>query len=209
MAKSVDKAYEKIGQLILKGHFKPGDRLSEEELSRLSGVSRTPVRDALRRLETEYFVTLRPNHGAEVATWNARDIEDLFDMRALLEGMAAARAADRKTGENIDVLERCVDEIAVALRQGGEAATEIFLKENKKFHRALTDAAGSPRLTAAITNLVAPLVISRTAKSYSRTDLLRSNAQHRELVEAIKDGDGDLAEAIMHTHIRIAARSYR
>lgn len=209
MANAADQAYEKIGQLILKGHFTPGDRLSEEELSRLSGVSRTPVRDALKRLEAEYFVVIRPNQGAEVAIWNARDIEDLFQMRALLEGLAAARAAERHTSENIDILEGCVEKIGHALDQNKTSATDVFLKENKKFHLALVDAAASPRLSASIANLIAPAVVARTARTFSKTDLHRSNDHHRELVEAIKEGDGELAEVIMQTHIRIAARSYR
>ena len=209
MANAADQAYEKIGHLILKGHFKPGDRLSEEELSRLSGVSRTPVREALRRLEAEYFVIIRPNQGAEVAVWNARDIDDLFEMRALLEGLAAAHAAERHSPENISILETCVDKISHALDRNKAPATAIFLKENKKFHLVMMEAAGSPRLSAAVANLIAPAVIARTAGSYSKEDMRRSNGHHRELVEAIRDGDGALAEAVMQSHIRIAARNYR
>ena len=209
MANAADQAYEKIGQLILSGHFKPGDRLSEEELSRFSGVSRTPVRDALRRLEAEYFVIIRPNQGAEVAVWSARDIDDLFHMRAMLEGMAASLAAARRNQGHIDALEACVDEIDLVLEARGDIDVAKFLSENKQFHLALIDAACSPRLRSTISNLIAPAVVARTAETFSKADLLRSNTHHRELVEAIRVGDRDLAEAIMRAHIHTAARSYR
>ena len=209
MANAADQAYEKIGQLILNGHFKPGERLSEEELSRLSGVSRTPVRDALRRLETEYFVIIRPNQGAEVAVWSARDIDDLFHMRARLEGMAASLAAARRNQGHIDALEACVDEIDRMLEQGDDTDVGKFLNENKRIQLALIDAACSPRLQSTIANLIAPAVVARTAEMFSKADLQRSNTHHRELVEAIRVGDCDLAEAIMRAHIHTAARSYR
>lgn len=208
MAKAADQAYEKIGQLILEGHFKPGDRLSEEELSRLTGVSRTPVRDALRRLAAEYFVVIRPNQGAAVAIWSKRDIDDLFQMRAMLEGMAAARAADRRTDEDIELLDECVRNIGGVLAADGPPDVDAFLTENKKFHQGIINAASSPRLSASISNLIAPAVVANTARKFSSADMARSNAHHKELLDAVRDGDRELAEAIMHAHIRAAAKSY-
>jgi DNA-binding GntR family transcriptional regulator len=208
MSKAADKAYEKIGSLILEGHFKPGDRLSEEELSRLSGVSRTPVREALRRLAAEYFVVIRPNQGAAVAVWSKRDIEDLFHMRAMLEGMAAARAAKRRSDECLKLMEECVRTIDHALESGGHPDVETFLDENRKFHGLVLEAAGSPRLSASISNLIAPAVVSQTAQNFSVSDLKRSNAHHRDLVGAMRDQDSDLADSIMKMHIRAAASSY-
>lgn len=209
MATATDKAYEKIGDLILSGHFEPGDHLSEEELSRITGVSRTPVRDALRRLETEYFVTIRPNQGAEVAVWDARDIQDLFHMRAMLEGMAASRAAERGSAKNIAKMQAHVDAIAIAIESKPKPDVAKFLSENRNFHRALLEAAQSPRLNAAISNLIAPAIVARTAQTFSKEDLIRSNTHHQELVDAIRVGDRDFADSMMQTHIRTAAKSYR
>ena len=209
MANAADRAYEKIGELILQGQYKPGDRLSEEELSKISGVSRTPVRDALRRLEAEYFVVIRPNQGAEVAVWSARDIEDLFNMRAMLEGMAASRAAERRSEEDIVTMQACVDGINLVINNRRKFDVDAFLTENKKFHRAMLAAARSPRLSAAISNLIAPAVITRTAQFFTRDDIERSNSHHQDLLEAIHLGDREVAESIMHTHIRTAARSYK
>ncbi len=208
MSKAADAAYEKIGSLILEGHFKPGEHLSEEELSRLSGVSRTPVREALRRLAAEYFVVLRPNQGAMVAVWSKRDIEDLFHMRAMLEGMAAAHAAKRRTEACLERLEECVGKIDQALLCPGKPDIDTFLSENRAFHRHLMEAADSPRLSASISSLIAPAVVSQTAHNYTAEDLTRSNAHHRELVGALRDQDPELADTIMKMHIRAAANSY-
>ena len=208
LSKAADRAYDTIGGLILGGHYKPGDRLSEEELSRLCGVSRTPVRDALRRLAAEYFVVIRPNQGAQVAVWKRQDIEDLFHMRALLEGMAAARAASRRDEACLAHLDRCVERIDKAVNAEPEPNVAQFLADNTAFHRAILEAADSPRLSATLGNLIAPAIVSRTADHYSRADLRRSNEHHRELIEALRNRDAQLADSIMQVHIRAAANSY-
>ncbi|MEL7198548.1 MAG: GntR family transcriptional regulator [Pseudomonadota bacterium] len=208
LSKAADRAYDTIGGLILGGHFKPGDRLSEEELSRLCGVSRTPVRDALRRLAAEYFVVIRPNQGAVVAVWKRQDIEDLFHMRALLEGMAAARAASRRNDDCLIQLEQCVERIDKAVNAMPEPDIAAFLAENTAFHRTILDAADSPRLSATLASLIAPAIVARTAEHYSQADLRRSNEHHREVVEALRNRDAQLADSIMQVHIRAAANSY-
>lgn len=208
LSKAADRAYDTIGGLILGGHFSPGDRLSEEELSRRCGVSRTPVRDALRRLAAEYFVIIRPNQGAQVAVWKRRDIEDLFHMRALLEGMAAARAAARRDEACLALLQQCVDRIDIAVNAVPHADVATFLTENTAFHHAILDAADSPRLSATLSNLIAPAIVTRTADQYTVADLRRSNEHHRELIDALKNRDAQLADSIMQVHIRAAANSY-
>jgi DNA-binding GntR family transcriptional regulator len=208
LSKAADKAYEAIGRLILDGQYKPGDKLSEEELSRLCGVSRTPVREALRRLEAEYFVVIRPNQGAMVAVWTRRDIEDMFHMRALLEGMAAARAASRHDAACLVRMQQCVERIDIAVNAQPEPNVESFVSENTVFHRIILDAADSPRLRATLSNLIAPAIVTRTADKYSVADLRRSNEHHRELIDALKNRDAQLADSIMQVHIRAAANSY-
>ena len=92
MSRAVDTAYGKIREGILSGTFAPGDHLKEAELVSFCGVSRTPVRSALNRLVTDDLVELYRNQGARVKAWPADDFDDLFTLRALLEGYAAARA---------------------------------------------------------------------------------------------------------------------
>jgi len=95
MSGASEKAYKHIRNRLLSGEFTPGARLSESELSDACGVSRTPVREALRRLALEYFVRIEPNRGAFVIDWSREDIMDMFEMRSMVEGLAARKAAER------------------------------------------------------------------------------------------------------------------
>ena len=106
MSRSVETAYQKIREAILAGHFAEGDHLKEAKLVKLCGVSRTPVRSALNRLVAEDLIELHHNQGARVKEWPADDIEDLFTLRTILEGYAAARAADRISLKDIDKMAR-------------------------------------------------------------------------------------------------------
>ena len=101
MSKAADRAYDWVRQRILSGEYPPGSHLKEERIAEDSEVSRTPVREALRRLSNEHFVKFVPNQGAFVATWENDDVEVIFELRAMLEGYAAQRAASRISEEQI------------------------------------------------------------------------------------------------------------
>jgi DNA-binding GntR family transcriptional regulator len=106
MSNAVDRAYVVIRDDILSGRLAPGERLREEELTRQIGVSRTPVREALRRLESDGYTIVEPNKGASVPVYSKRDVDEIYGLRALLEGHAARRAASRITADQIAQLER-------------------------------------------------------------------------------------------------------
>lgn len=209
MTKSSEKAYFAIREMILDGSFRPGDRLSEEQLSAAIGVSRTPIRDALRRLENDYFVSIRANRGARVRGWDAADIEDLFQMRAIIEGFGARRAAERASPEQIAELREQIQRIDQAIADSRNPDIEVFLAANARFHQVICDASGNSRLSDMIASLVAQAVVVRTAKGFSIEDLRRSNFHHREMAEAIEARDGDLAETVMRTHILSAGNSFK
>ena len=148
MSLAADRAYERIRAGILSGEFAPASRLKEEELVRVCGVSRTPVREALGRLAAEDYVIVVRNQGAQVKTWSDEDMADLFDLRALLEGHAAARAARlidsaglRFLQDNIEQMERVFESHA-----SDQQKTETFLRLNGQLHEAIWKAAGSERL---------------------------------------------------------------
>lgn len=209
MSKSTEKAYYKIREMILEGVFQPGDHLSEEQLSTAIGVSRTPIRDALRRLEGDYFVSIRANRGARVRGWDAEDIEDLFQLRAIIEGFAARRAAERANRQQILVLFDQINRIDAALSQKPKPDIDAFLEANNLFHRVVCEASGNGRLSDMVDSLVAQAVVVRTAKGYSIDDLRRSNFHHKEMADAIAAGDGDLAETVMKTHILTAGNTFK
>ena len=101
MARAAEKAYRTVRERILRGEYPSALRITEQEIADATGVSRTPVREALRRLQAEGFVTVIANQGAIVTEWSANDTDDVFELRALLEPYGAARAAHRITAEGI------------------------------------------------------------------------------------------------------------
>lgn len=209
MSKSAEKAYFHIRDMILEGVFSPGDHLSEEQLSSAIGLSRTPIRDALRRLEGDYFVTIQTNRGARVRSWSAADIEDLFQLRSMLEGFAARRAAERASPAQINALTKQTTIIDKALAKKTSYDTETFLDANRRFHRVICEASGSAPLISMIEALVAQAVVVRTAQHYSYDELKRSNFHHKEMVRAIAARNGELAASIMRTHILAAQETFK
>ncbi len=209
MSRSSEKAYHAIREMILEGAVKPGDHLSEEHLSAAIGVSRTPVRDALRRLEADYFVSIKANRGARVRGWDAEDIDDLFQLRAILEGFAARLAAERSTPVQISELRKQIRLIDRALASRPDPDIDQFLRANARFHQIICETAGNSRLSDMIASMVAQAVVVRTANVYSMADLERSNAHHREMADAIEAHDAALAELVMRTHILTAGKAFR
>ncbi|MBY0512199.1 MAG: GntR family transcriptional regulator [Rhodospirillaceae bacterium] len=208
MSKASETAYFYIRSHILSGQFAPGKQLREEELAAGCGVSRTPVRDALRRMEAELYVRRGDNQRTYVAEWTVQDIQDIFTLRDMLEGYAAARTAERATPEVIAQLAEYQQAIDVALNRKEGADVEGFLHYNRAFHRLLIETAGSERLTALLARLLQQPIIVRTALSYDVADLLQSNAEHKMLVAAITAKDPEWARAILSGHIRRAFHVY-
>ncbi len=193
------------------GALPPASRLKEEELVALCGVSRTPVREALRLLAADDYVTLVRNQGAQVKAWSTDDLEELFDLRAVLEGHAAARAALRIGAAEIRRMEESIDEMEAlfASRASAEQQTETFLRLNWALHESVWVAAGSVRLQAALVRLIEQAVVVRTARRYTLERIARSHQHHRELVDALRAGDAIWAEATMRSHIRAALAEMR
>jgi len=207
MSGASEQAYVEIRSRLLRGDYAPGERLSESELSEVCGVSRTPVREALRRLAVEYFVRIEPNRGAFVIDWSREDIMDMFEMRSMLEGLAARKAAERALPKHIDELYSIIN-IELVATDSTTDRMEQFLHLNRQFHDVLFDASGSPKLTEIVSRFVEQAVVVRTAAQYSADDIARSNQHHKELADAIRARNGILAENIMRVHILAASSRY-
>lgn len=208
MSGASEKAYVSIRNRLLGGEFSPGSRLSESELSESCGVSRTPVREALRRLALEYFVRIEPNRGAFVIDWSGEDIMDMFEMRSMMEGLTARKAAERANPVQINRMNDIVTAIDVVAAENGPSMRDRFLVLNRQFHDVVFEASGSPKLTEVISRFVEQAVIVRTAAQYSASDISRSNLQHKDLLSAIKKRNGMLAEIVMRSHILAAGERY-
>ncbi|MEL6708240.1 MAG: GntR family transcriptional regulator [Pseudomonadota bacterium] len=203
MSTASDTAYEKIRSHLLVGKVRPGDRLTEELLSDIAGVSRTPVREAVSRLERELLLTRTETNRIFVPDWGEDEIDEMFTLRQMLEGHAAERAATRLSEDQIDDLARINQELhdAVALDEPDIAG---FLDANRLFHETVTQAAHSPRLGQILAMLVEQPVVLHTAREYSVEDLKQSARDHDELIAAFRARDPHWARAVMGSHLRRA-----
>lgn len=207
MSKASDSAYRFIRGEILAGNLSPGEQLREEQLAEACGVSRTPVREALRRLEVERFVRRSDSQRTFVNDWSFDEIEESFALRALLEGRAAARAATRISDSDLDRLEGHNQAIARAIRPP-TLDVQTFLDHNRAFHAIVLEASGSANLAALLTGIVEQPIVARTARQYDARQIGRSLAEHEELVRAFRRRDAVWAEAVMTAHIRRAFHAY-
>lgn len=207
MSKASERAYNQIRALILSGALPAGAQLGEEALAERCGVSRTPIRDALRRLEGELLVKRSGTQRTFVADWSLDDVGDAFELRAMLEGHAARRAAERMSDALLVRLRDANRALGMAVR-ANPPDIEGFLEGNREFHAIILQAAASPRLAALLGTLIEQPVIWRTAHHYGREALLRSFGEHDELLAAFARRDGPWAEAVMAAHIRRAYHAY-
>lgn len=208
MSKATEKAYKIIRECILDGTYAQGAHLKEGELVTRCGVSRTPVRDALRQLATDRYVVAHKNQGVFVNQWSIDDIRDIFELRAMLESMVAERASQNITAEQIDELKSIQSSIQTMLDLGKTPDVDMFLRENRLFHKILIEAANSRALADTLSQIVQPPLVAQTAMRYSHSGLQQSNDHHMELIEAMQARDGNWAALVMRTHIIAAQRKF-
>lgn len=198
---AVEKAYSEIRARIIGGVLAQGARLIEEDLAVEIGVSRTPVREAMRRLAQEGLIELRPNSGAMVAKWSVDDLVQLFDLRATLEGSVAALAAARMDDNGLATLRTLARTMEVTLSEGGSHFLERIAELNDSFHKTILAVADSPRLSRLMGQLVELPIVLRTFNCYSEEQLRRSLGHHVELVAAFEARDPVWAESVMKAHV--------
>ncbi len=207
MSRVSDRAYSAIRNMILSGELPAGAQLGEEALAEMCGVSRTPVREALRRLEADMLVGRTDTQRTFVADWSIDDVADAFELRAMLEARAARRAAERITDAELARIRAANRAISAAIQQP-QPDVAGFIDGNREFHAIILEVAGSRRLSALLSTLIEQPVVLRTARQYSREELRRSHAEHEELTAAFARRDGAWAEAIMTSHILRAYHAY-
>lgn len=204
MAKAADKAYQLVRERIISGEYAPSFRLTEQEIADSSGVSRTPVREALRRLQNEGFVHVSSNQSSVVLGVDEDSIRELFELRALLEPYGASRAATRVTPAGIERLRKLAEAQYEECRLREPGYTNRVGELNSQFHYTIHDIADNTRLSALMPVLIeAPLMV-RTFARYDPTELLRSAGHHLEIVAALEAGDSAWAESIMRSHVHAA-----
>lgn len=193
-----ERVYEAIKEAIQSLKLRPGGMLAIGNLADQLGVSRTPVREALLILEREGLVTIVPQKGAYVAAISARDVEEIMELRIVLEGYAARVAAARVTPEDLARIAEMLRESNRVFAQGqGGTAAEV----GHELHELLVRKVGNERLVASLNDLDAHYSRLRHIAADIPSRFERSNRQHHEIFAALRDGDAERASLAMTTHL--------
>ena len=206
-SRAVDLAYRAIREQILSGEQPQGDWLRESDLARAIGVSRTPVREALRRLAAEGLVKHERNRGVQVQSWTPKDLADVFALRSLVEPWACGIAA-ASDAVDIDLLNELTDSMDATARQP-EPDLDLLTELNSRFHAAILEASGNGRVGSLLTSLVQLPLVWRTFSHYTPEELATSLNHHRELINALAAGNSLWAESVMRAHIQAAWTSLK
>ncbi|GAA3060925.1 GntR family transcriptional regulator [Pseudonocardia yunnanensis] len=200
------RTYAEIVERLATGEFAPGSWLRERSLAEAMGVSRTPVREALSKLSSEGLVRLERNRGAQVVAWSREQIIEIYGLRAITEGYVASIAARKIDSSMLEKLESNLVEYEKAITEN-DSTRERAATLNNEFHSLVLDATRNDSLIFLLNGVFGLPLVRRTYLRYTERDLWRSLGHHRELVDALREHDGETAEMIMKVHIRTAQRA--
>mgnify|MGYP004465655949 FL=1 len=192
------RVFHSIRENILSGKYQKDEELKEKTIGEELGVSRTPVREALRQLELEGLVTIVPNKGAYVVGISQKDIKDIYEIRCRLEGLCARWAAETITKEQLDELE---ENIFLSDFHAAKGNAEQLVELDNKFHEVLYTASNSRELRHVLSDFHHYVQRVRMITLADSTRAVDSNNEHRKIVEALKKHDADLAEKLANQHI--------
>ncbi len=211
------KAQLRLREMILAGELASGSRIAELTLVDKLGVSRTPIRTALMKLEQEGLLESLTNGGYAVRTFTERDVSDAIELRGTLEGLAARFAAERGCAPVVLAeAKACLDLIDQLLASDSlnDEAFSAYVAHNQRFHALLSEMTGSPVLQRELERVIglpfaspSSFVISQANSAKSRDMLIIAQDQHRQVLAAIEQREGARAESIMREHSRMAQRN--
>ncbi len=189
-----EKILETIREAILKGDLKPGEKVAEPELAEQFGISRTPIREAFRQLESEGYLTVVPRKGAVVAALSERDVQEFYEVKSILEGYAAELAAKNLSDKELAKLES-INERLKQLADDGDVKS--FYKIHNEFHEMFLKAANNTKLYELIKQLGMKFSRMRMASLSVDGRMAISVAEHDKLLDAFRQHDGKTAEALV------------
>lgn len=206
---SSDQAYLALRERILQGQLKPGTALKERDLCEELNVSRTPIREALRRLSADGLAEVRPGRSIIVTLFAAEELTEIFELGIVLESFVAGLAAAKATHQDIDRLEDIVSEMASLPEVIMARQNERYIKLDQAFHDMIAAIARNPRIAQILKQTMSFRVLANIFEKYEQSDFTTSIAQHRTIVSAIASGDSDWAQAAMGSHIRTGQAAHR
>jgi len=194
-----EKIVEVLREAIIRQKIRPGERITELEVAERFGISRTPIREAFRQLESEGFLTIMPRKGAVVSAIEEKDIRDFYEIKGILEGYAARQAVARMTEKDILRLEQFNKEIKLcAERQDVSGMT----RAHNAFHELILEVCDNRKIKQVVGGLVRQFLRFRfyVASLVHVEEILR---EHTDIVAAIRSGDGERAEACMKLNAQL------
>ncbi|SDG86742.1 DNA-binding transcriptional regulator, GntR family [Lentzea fradiae] len=197
------QAVDVLREQVLTGKIPPGSRVNEVEVAQQLGISRGPLREAIRHLASERLLVLVPHRGAFVPDAGADDVRALFELRTALECAAAELAASRRT--DVDLVR--LREVCAESRRNYRAGQPFPYRLDLAFHQALLDAARSPHIAEQVRLVQQRVVLLRSGLEDDPSHQQASMEDHDELVRAVEDGDAARASAVMRRHLsRVCAQ---
>ncbi|MBZ0253873.1 MAG: GntR family transcriptional regulator [Candidatus Methylomirabilis sp.] len=197
-----ERIVETVREAIIKGDLTPGERLTEPDLAERFGISRTPIREAFRQLESEGFLKVVPRKGALVTPITEKDVREFYEIKGILEGYAARRGAEKLTDKEIDRMEALNTALAKYAAEGDQ---KNLFRAHNEFHETFVRAAGNEKLSQLITNLVHQFQRFRIALSIYG-GIQTSIEQHRDLIAAFRRRDPDAAERLARENAETGGR---
>lgn len=193
-----EMVYEELKLQILTGGIVPGTRMMEVELAEEMGVSRTPIREAIRKLEKEGLVTIEPRRGAYASRISTEDMVEILEVRQDLEGLAAFFAATRMSKENLDELKSIAEKYNKAVEEGN---MQDMIRFDTMFHRKIVDSCNNKILVHMVEQLQEMVLRFRYIYYDNFRRAEHMPAEHRAILEAIADGDEEKAREAADVHI--------
>lgn len=201
-----DVVFNTLREAILKGNLKPGERLMELQLADKLGVSRTPIREAIRMLEQEGLAVTIPRRGAEVAKMTLKDMEDVLEIRDALDELAVRLACERVSDGQI---RRLIEEQNVFARSTGNGNVKEIADSDVRFHDIIYEATGNTKLVTMLNNLREQVYRYRLEYIKDPLNYPKLIAEHEAIVESVKNRDADRAVEEMHAHVNNQARAVK
>ena len=199
-----DVVYQTLRKAILKGELRPGERLREIQLAERLGVSRTPVREAMHRLEMEGLVVIAPRKGAQVANISEKDLNNVLEVRIALENLAIEKACSRMTEEEISSLYLAYRKFENLI---GEGDLRCLAKADEAFHEIIYRAADNERLMQVLNNMKEQIYRYRVEYLKEEETRAQLSAEHGEIVKAIRMRDPERAKAASFRHLENQRRA--
>lgn len=198
---------DSVLDLIIGGTLATDGWLREVEIAKTLGVSRTPVRDALRELAGAGVVVIEQNRGARVKSYSPEEVEEVYRARAIIEPTVTAAAVRHLSADNIDHMRRIADTMRLLHADAGSRSELARL--NREFHSLIFAHSGDHPLATTAQNLLIPMIVTRVMHTYEGRKVSRSMDEHEDLITAIERKDPEWARAIMESHILAGLSSYK